>query len=231
MLFRSIEKLLCKMAADNLMEGQVSLRLKLVQIAATGALTFAADDEDALSAIAGTATCLALWLRFIAKIDDNILLTNSSVASLPTFKRNLLRWVRCVGVNFEPYFHRHPKKQAALREFCALHWSGGQRHLTEHVDWERCPAPSDQCYSLKFPGSGGGDGRLTETKISVDIILGCFLVNNKPVGRLPHYITQSADFQQLFQGHIFVVHSAAGSDAYATKDRYHNCTYEFEAVG
>src|SRR5271156_4900078 len=99
------------MAGEKQLEGHVNLRHKLVQVAATGALTFAADDDDALSAIAGSANCLATWVLFVAKIEDNILLTNSSVAGLPTFRKNLLRWVRCVGMDLEPYFHRYADKQ------------------------------------------------------------------------------------------------------------------------
>jgi hypothetical protein len=93
---RGIEGLLAKMSLAPKEELKV-MRMKLVMISALSALTFSVNDEDR-HMILSSAQDVVIWLESIRKIHDNILLTESSLAEIPTGLRNLLRWVRRVGV-------------------------------------------------------------------------------------------------------------------------------------
>jgi hypothetical protein len=92
------------------------MRMKLVQISALSALTFAVNQEDR-HRILRSETEVVIWFESIRSIHDNILLTESSLTEIPTGLRNLLRWVRRVGVLQQNHLYSLPAVFPGFLEF------------------------------------------------------------------------------------------------------------------
>ena len=121
--------------------------------------------------------------------------------SLLQLRKRLLFQAMGVALQLEAQLHQSCT-DAALSEWLSGHWSdskGGQLG-----PWERYEAPAESWYQVKFCRSG------QESLIQVDVLRGRFLVDGRPLSRLPGEISDSEAYARLFGDMVFDVQPAIG---------------------
>ena len=76
--------------------------------------------------------------------------------------------------------------------------------------WERYEKPQENWYKVTFNREG------KESVIQLDVLTGCFLVDGRPVGRLPVEISNSDCYARLFGDHVFDVQPAHDGQGFKT---------------
>lgn len=109
----------------------------------------------------------------------------------------------------EEQLHDVSERGTSLTEWLLEHWSDSGRG--ELGDWERYAAPCDCWYHVKFWRAG------QESLIQVDVLGGAFLVDGRPVGRLPLQISGSDCYSRLFRNTVFDVQPTHGGKGFKTK--------------
>lgn len=209
-----VEDAITALPADAPMSKSARLRERLVDVAATGALTFDVDPEH-LSLVLSTQEDVVQWLRAVARIHDNTLLTSgqtdSSHSAESMRRRVLLRRVYRAGLRLYPVLRR-VLSGSALTTFVESHWADGSRGSPG--EWTPYTAPSERWYHTMFVMGAAG---AQHTVLQLDVLRGAFLVNGAPVGRLPSNISGHCDFTRVFGRTILEVQPAAGRPgAYVT---------------
>lgn len=126
-----------------------------------------------------------------------------------------------IALELENQLHQVISMTPALSAWLFDHWSDSRGgHLGA---WQRYPAPADSWYSATFHRAGH------HSIIQVDVLGGAFLVNGRPVGRLPQQISESACYVRLFRDSVFDVQPAHGG-GYKTR-RMRGACFGFELDG
>ncbi|CAE7214344.1 unnamed protein product, partial [Symbiodinium natans] len=114
-----------------------------------------------------------------------------------------------IALELETQLHVIISTTTALSAWLFDHWSDSRGG--EVGAWERYPAPAESWYSATFHRAGH------QSIIQVDVLGGAFLVNGRPVGRLPEQISESECYVRLFRDSIFDVQPAHGGRGYKTR--------------
>lgn len=134
-------------------------------------------------------------------------------------RRRILFQAMRVALELENQLHEVISMTTALSTWLFDHWSDAQGGKLGA--WKRYPAPADSWYSATFHRAG------QESIIQVDVLGGAFLVNGRPVGRLPRQISESECYVRLFRDSVFDVQPAHGGQGYKTR-RMSGASFGFE---
>ncbi|CAK9043094.1 unnamed protein product [Durusdinium trenchii] len=196
---RDVQRVMSGTESAEVVKG---LRMKLVDIAATAALTFHGTGSAAISD-----SSLKDWLTARATAYDNILLSTTQVKNMEPCRKQLLYQARRNALDLEDQLHQVISDGQTLSAWLLEHWSDSQGGQLGH--WERYEAPAERWYKVSFH-------REDESLIQVDVLEGAFLVNGRPVGRLPSQISQSDVYARLFRDSVFDVQPAHHGEGFKT---------------
>ncbi|XP_031632913.1 uncharacterized protein LOC116346822 [Contarinia nasturtii] len=212
--------------AQNLNEeSEKELRLKLIYVAVTGALTFFVNKKHKYYDIVFTKdannryTSTQLWLHFIILMRNHMNLCENHEDQLPSNLRVFLRLVEIAGINLEPKMKELIKQDLnEVFDLIQKHWFAATNYK-----------PSTMDFSEEFSHILVIETTIDSTiqKAEIDIITGKFLVNGSPLSRLPPEMTQHDGFRRIFGNAAFEVRLNA-HHRYCTVQKYNDITYEFE---
>ena len=114
-----------------------------------------------------------------------------------------------VALELENQLHQVISMTTALSTWLFDHW--GDSRGGKLGTWKRYPAPAESWYSATFHRAGH------ESIIQVDVLGGAFLVNGRPVGRLPRQISESECYVRVFRDSVFDVQPTHGGQGYKTR--------------
>ncbi|KAG4070394.1 hypothetical protein HA402_006536 [Bradysia odoriphaga] len=205
---------------------QRELRLKLIYVAITGALTFNVHRKHAYySKIftnvvgANQRTAVNSWLHFIIVLRNNINLYENQENALPTTLRILLRLTEISGINSEPKVKELINTNLhSVFNLIKMHWLAGNQGSLTRMNFV------DEFPHILFIET---IFRSITHYVEIDVIKGLFFVNGLPLSRLPYEMTQHEMFQRVFGNASFEVQRDA-SNRYCTIQKNSEFTYEFE---
>ena len=116
-------------------------------------------------------------------------------------RKRLLFQAMGVALQLEAQLHQ-ACTDTALSEWLSEHWSDSKGG--ELGPWERYQAPAESWYQVKFSRCG------QESLIQLDVLRGRFLVDGRPLSRLPSEISDSEAYARLFGDMVFDVQPATG---------------------
>ena len=116
-------------------------------------------------------------------------------------RKRLLFQAMGVALQLEAQLHQ-ACTDPALSQWLSAHWSDSKGG--ELGPWERCESPAESWYQVKFSRSG------QQSLIQLDVLRGRFLVDGRPLSRLPSEISDSEAYARLFGDMVFDVQPAIG---------------------
>lgn len=210
------------------------LRVKLVQVAIAGAVTFYVhskheyferifvDTQRFSAKMNERYTAPRVWLQFIVTLSNNVLLNAKDGQTSSTNLRMFLRLVRNIGIHIETKIRSMIEQN--IMDIYALvkqQWTRAvSGTFTQSYFHPKCPQILVIHVRVKN----------IESYVTIDLITGSFLVNNLPVARLPNNITQSLLFQRVFGDFIFEVQPDS-QNSFSAVQKYNDCSYEFRRLG
>ena len=198
-----------------------NLRTKLVNIGICCILTFSANEDRIDSVLSSSEHVLSL-MKAATTVHDNIVLNNSQ-SNMSTFIRNMMRYSERVLVLVQPTVAKFLEETShvTLNEFAAIYWAVISSRGGMSGQWKKQKKDIyDGCYQCVY------ECRI----ISIDGIMGDFLVDRMTIGFLPQNITSDELFTRVFGSHVFEVQAAEMPHTYISKRSYHGhgrVQYEF----
>lgn len=185
----------------NLEASQMQVfRRKLVDISSIIALTFLPQGQ-----VAVTRNSLSDWLTARAVQHDNSLLGKEQITHMDSWRKQLLTQAMKTSFRLETQIHDvcSDCQGKFISTFILKHWSdSGHGSIGS---WTQCSKPSEWWYEARF-----STGAATTTLLQLDVLKGGFLVDGKPIGRLPEKISLSDEYARLFRDAVFDVQPACG---------------------
>ena len=219
-----IEQVLGEMSASSI-EKIEAIRSKLVDVAASAALTFDVSGHHH-HLILKTKADVTSWLRVMAQIHDNTLLSfgSSSSTFAGVFQRNLLRRVQITALDFEGALDNWVTDSDCLSGFVMKHWAEADQGQIRR--WMRYNSPCERWWKATFEHKSG-----RQMILQKDVLRGSFLVDGCPMARLPTTITSHPHYERVFGKHIFQVQPAASSpESFVTCHKLNGSKFTFALV-
>jgi hypothetical protein len=183
-------------------EDKLKLKFKLIDTAFAVASSFCVDAPHP-DLVMDTAEDLLSWLSFLSVLCDEVLreyvkVSRSSSATKLIF---LLRIINTnnTGVSMESKIStmlaQHPK---VLSQFTKERWSGAKNFTSS---WVSLVGGRRQVFECEDVVSEEGSTHV----VHINVVLGKFLVDGCPVGKLPEEIVSTTEYQRVFETANFQV--------------------------
>ncbi|XP_031637089.1 uncharacterized protein LOC116349684 [Contarinia nasturtii] len=216
-----------KESTNSSLHSDKQLHMKLLSVSIAGAMTFFINynhtffEKIFVENKQTKYSAPRVWIQFIITMNNNIL-SNANQNEMPLNLRLLLRMVRNIGIHIEPTIR-------SMIEGC-MPMPNDIYRLVKQL-WSRvdCARSIQSYFYSDYPQTLVFEVLLKgfANYITIDIITGEFLVNNRPVVHSPTTITEAEIFQRTFGNFVFAVQPDSAY-TFSTVQKYNNCNYEFQ---
>jgi hypothetical protein len=201
-------------------EDKLKLKFKLIDTAFVVASSFCVDAPH-LDLVMDTAEDLLSWLNSLSVLYDEVLREFVGVSkSLSATKLIFLRRIINTGVYLESKINtivaQHPK---VLSQFTKERWSAAKDFKSE---WTKLEGDRREVFECENVVSEEG----TTHVVHIDVVLGKFLVDGCPVGKLPEEIVSTKEYQRVFETANFQVQRDK-TGVFTTIMPYYDRSYSF----
>ncbi|XP_055310984.1 uncharacterized protein LOC129573874 [Sitodiplosis mosellana] len=216
-----------------LLTSEQELRMKLVQVAIAGAVTFFVHSKHEYFERIFVETqrlppkkderytAPRVWLQFVVTLSNNVLL-NVKQVQMSASVQMFLRLVRNIGIHIESTIR--PRIEHSSKDVYALVKQQWTRSVSGTFEQSYFHQENPQVFVIHVKVKD------VANFVTIDLVTGSFLVNSLPVARLPSNITQSELFDRVFGDFIFEVQPDS-QNSFSAVQKYNDCSYEFRRVG
>jgi hypothetical protein len=173
-------------------EDKLKLKFKLIDTAFVVASSFCVDANH-LDLVMDTSNDLLSWLSSLSILYDEVFREFVGVSrSLSATKLILLRRIINTGVYLESKISTVVAHDPnALSEFTKQRWTAAKVFNSE---WKKLEGGRRQVFECEDVVSEEGSTHV----VHIDVVLGKFLVDGCPVGKLPEEIVSTQQYQRVF---------------------------------